>query len=77
FYRNRPVVNYEESGVPPEEHLLVARVSGRGGKDLHTQQALEEYLENRQYQELFSWPEQGLEVYLVGAQIPGIDPPQQ
>ena len=76
FYRNHPVVNYEESGVPPEEHLLVARVSGRAGKDLHTQQALEEYLENRQYQELFSWPEQGLEIYLVGAQVPAIDPPK-
>ena len=60
FYRNREVVNYEEDGVPDEEHLLVARVSGRGGKDLHTQDALEEYLEGRQYEHLFSWPEQGL-----------------
>ena len=31
FYRNREVVNYEETGVPDEEHLLVARVIGRGG----------------------------------------------
>jgi 4-amino-4-deoxy-L-arabinose transferase-like glycosyltransferase len=66
FYRNRQVVNYEESGVPNEEHLLVARVSGRGGADLHTQDALAEYLEERQYEPLFTWPEQGLEVYLVG-----------
>ena len=66
FYRNRQVVNYEETGVPDEEHLLVARVTGRGGIDLHTQDALSEYLEGRAYEPLFGWPEQGLEVYLVG-----------
>jgi hypothetical protein len=66
FYRNHQVVNYEESGVPDEEHLLVARVTGRGGADLHTQDALGEYLEGRAYTPLFTWPEQGLEVYLVG-----------
>ena len=68
FYRNREVVNYEEDGVPPGQHLLVARVAGRGGADLHTQAALEEYLEGRTYRQLFSWPEQGLMVYLVGSQ---------
>jgi hypothetical protein len=67
FYRNREVANYEQSGVPDEQHLLVARVTGRGGVDLHTPAALEEYLEGRHYEEVFSWPEQGLEVYLVGA----------
>jgi 4-amino-4-deoxy-L-arabinose transferase-like glycosyltransferase len=67
FYRNHEVVNYEESGVPNEEHLLVTRVIGRGGVDLHTPEALQEYLEGRQYEPLFSWPEQGLEVYLVGS----------
>ena len=67
FYRNREVVNYEHSGVPEEQHLLVARVTGRGGVDLHTPAALEQYLEGRHYEEVFSWPEQGLEVYLVGA----------
>jgi 4-amino-4-deoxy-L-arabinose transferase-like glycosyltransferase len=66
FYRNRQVVNYDETGVPNEEHLLVARVTGRGGADLHTQDALSEYLEGREYAPLFTWPEQGLEVYLVG-----------
>ncbi len=66
FYRNHEVVNYEDSGVPAEEHILVARVTGRRGVDLHTPQALEEYLEGRQYTPLFSWPEQGLEIYLVG-----------
>jgi len=77
FYRNREVMNYEEDGVPTEEHLLVARVAGRGGKDLHTQEALEEYLEGRPYQPLFSWPEQGLEVYLVGAEEPEKENPQR
>jgi 4-amino-4-deoxy-L-arabinose transferase-like glycosyltransferase len=67
FYRNREVVNYEESGVPAEQHLLVARVTGRGGVDLHTQAALDEYLAGRQYEQLFSWPEQGLVIYMVGS----------
>ena len=68
FYRNREVVNYDENGVPDEEHILVARVQGHHGVDLDTQLALEELLEGRQYEELFSWPEQGLEIYLVGGQ---------
>ncbi len=67
FYRNHEVVNYQESGVPDEQHLLVARVTGRNGVDLHTPAALEEYLEGRHYEMLFTWPEQGLEVYLVGS----------
>jgi 4-amino-4-deoxy-L-arabinose transferase-like glycosyltransferase len=67
FYRNREVVNYEEDGVPAGQHLLVARIAGRGGIDLHTQSALEEYLEGRPYEQLFSWPEQGLVIYLVGS----------
>ena len=67
FYRNHEVANYEEDGVPAEQHLLVARVTGRKGTDLHTAAALEEYLEGRHYELLFGWPEQGLEVYLVGA----------
>jgi hypothetical protein len=67
FYRNRAVVNYEESGVPDEQHLLVMRVAGKGGVDLHTPAALAEYLEGRHYEQLFSWPEQGLVVYMVGS----------
>jgi len=67
FYRNREVVNYEDTGVPDEEHLLVARMTGRRGVDLHTASALHEYLDGRHYEEILSWPEQGLEVYLVGA----------
>jgi len=67
FYRNREVVNYEDLGVPEGEHLLVARITGRGGVDLHTPSALQQYLEGRHFEEVLSWPEQGLEVYLVGA----------
>jgi hypothetical protein len=67
FYRNREVVNYDDSGVPDEQHLLVARVSGRHGVDLHTNDALDEYLEGRHYELLFNYPEQGLEVFVVGA----------
>ena len=67
FYRNSEVVNYEEAGVPDEQHVLVARVSGRRGVDLHTPSDLEQYLEGRHYEQLFTWPEQGLVVYLVGS----------
>jgi len=67
FYRNREVVNYDESGVPDEQHILVARVQGRHGVDLDTHLVLSELLEGRQYEQLFAWPEQGLEVYLVGS----------
>ena len=67
FYRNRQVINYEEDGVPEEEHILVARVTGRGRTDLHTPAALQEYLEGRHYEQLFNWPEQGVAVYLVGS----------
>ena len=66
FYRNREVANYEESGVPAEQHVLVVRVTGAKGQDLHTQAALDEYLEGRHYEPLFPWPEQGLMVFLVG-----------
>ncbi len=66
FYRNHEIVNYDESGVPDEEHILVARLAGRRGVDLHTPDALQQYLAGRQYLPLFQWPEQGLEVYLVG-----------
>ena len=67
FYRNREVVNYKESGVPDQQHILVVGVAGRGGVDLHTPAALDEYLEGRHYEPLLSWPEQGLMVYLVGS----------
>jgi 4-amino-4-deoxy-L-arabinose transferase-like glycosyltransferase len=67
FYRNSKVVNYGETAVPDGQHLLVVRVAGRGGVDLDTSAALEVYLEDRHYEQLFTWPEQGLVVYLVGS----------
>jgi 4-amino-4-deoxy-L-arabinose transferase-like glycosyltransferase len=67
FYRNHQVANYDEVGVPPEEHILVVRVTGKGGVDLGSQAALSEYLEGRHYEQLFGWPDQELVVYLVGA----------
>jgi 4-amino-4-deoxy-L-arabinose transferase-like glycosyltransferase len=67
FYRNHEVVNYTVKGVPEQQHLLVAQVTGRGGVDLHTTAALEELLGDRHYEQLFSWPEQGLVVYRVGS----------
>jgi 4-amino-4-deoxy-L-arabinose transferase-like glycosyltransferase len=67
FYRNREVINYEQDGVPDGQHLLVVRVTGRNGVDLHSPAALEEYLEGRHYEQLFTWPEQGLVVYMVGS----------
>ena len=66
FYRNHQVTNYDETGVPPQQHILVARVTGRHGVNLHSREALADYLQGREYQELFLWPERGLEVYLVG-----------
>jgi hypothetical protein len=67
FYRGHEVTNYIEAGVPSEEHILVVRVAGKYGVDLGSQSALEHYLEGRHYEELFSWPEQELVVYLVGS----------
>jgi len=67
FYRNHEVVNYEQDGVPDGQHLLVVRVTGRGGADLHTLADLDQYLEGRHYEQLFTWPEQGLVVYMVGS----------
>jgi 4-amino-4-deoxy-L-arabinose transferase-like glycosyltransferase len=67
FYRNSEVVNYEQAGVPDGQHLLVVRVAGPHGVDLDTAAALDEYLEGRHYEQLFTWPEQGLVIYLVGS----------
>ena len=67
FYRNREVVNYRQSGVPDEQHILVVRVAGRKGVDLHTPADLEEYLADRHYEQLFTWPEQSLVVYMVSS----------
>lgn len=65
FYRSRQTADYEEDGVPAGRHILVARMTGRGGVNLHTKAALEDDLEGRHYEQLFSWPERGLEIYQV------------
>jgi 4-amino-4-deoxy-L-arabinose transferase-like glycosyltransferase len=65
FYRDREVVNYAQSGVPDGQHILVARVLGRHGADLDTHSALAELLAGRRYEQIFTWPEQGLEIYMV------------
>jgi hypothetical protein len=67
FYRNREVVNYDEVGVPTEEHVLVVRVAGKNGVNLGSADALHEYLEGRHYEQLFSWPQQDLVIYLVSS----------
>ncbi|MFZ1087631.1 MAG: glycosyltransferase family 39 protein [Terracidiphilus sp.] len=66
FYRNQQVVNYQQAGVPAGQHVLVIRVSGRGA-DPHTQADLDVLLKDRHYEQLFTWPEQGLVVYIVGS----------
>jgi hypothetical protein len=67
FYRNREVINYEQDGVPEGQHLLVVRVVGRNGVAQHSLTDLADYLEGRHYEQLFTWPEQGLVVYMLGS----------
>ena len=59
FYRNKPLLNYEINGVPPQEHILVLRVSAVP--------ELDHLLAGRMYQPLFLYPSQGLAVYRVSA----------
>ena len=57
FYRNEEPVDYEKTGVPPEEHLLVL--------PSHDTATLEQWLKGRVYEPLFLYQSQGLEVYKV------------
>ncbi len=60
FYRNHMVYNYERSnGVPPGEHILIARESFAA--------EILPYLEGRNYDLLFAYPAQNLVVYKVAA----------
>ena len=59
FYRNHLVENYEQDGIPPDEHILITREIYAG--QLHT------LLAGRSYQPLFSYPPQNLAVYQVFA----------
>ena len=60
FYRNRKVVNYEQDGIPPEQHILVARES--------YVDELRPKLTGRRYEPLFVYPAQNLVIYAVAAQ---------
>jgi 4-amino-4-deoxy-L-arabinose transferase-like glycosyltransferase len=59
FYRNSPVINYEQSPVPSGSHILITRTPFQA--DLATR------LAGRVYYPLFTLPQQGLIVYQVDA----------
>ena len=59
FYRNQPLVHYETTGVPDQEHILVIRASDT--------EDLDHWLAGRVYMPLFLYESQGLEVYRVYA----------
>lgn len=59
FYRNGPLIHYNISGVPPQEHLLVIPAN-------HAD-ALNQWLAGRVYKPVFLYESQGLEVYRVSA----------
>jgi 4-amino-4-deoxy-L-arabinose transferase-like glycosyltransferase len=62
FYRNQRVINYEQDGVPPQQHILVVRIDPESNLDkLHT------LLAGRTYEPLFTYPAQNLVVYSVSA----------
>ena len=58
FYGNRRVLNYDQDGIPPQQHILVVR-------DSFIDQ-LRPLLAGRTYEPLFTYPAQNLVVYLVG-----------
>ena len=57
FYRNQAITQYRQDGVPEEEHILVLPT--------HEVAALHDWIGERPYQRLFSYPTQGLSVYKV------------
>ena len=60
FYRNRKAVNYEQDGIPAEQHILIARESYIDD--------LRQKLTGRRYEPLFVYPAQNLVIYAVAAQ---------
>ncbi len=62
FYRNHPVLDYEKTGVPPVQHLLVVREIAAPD--------LRRWLAGRSYEPLLSYPAQHVAVYEVDAQTP-------
>ncbi len=64
FYRNRQVVNYEQDGnqtIPDRRHILVARETYASD--------LRQLLKGRSYEPLFTYPQQGLVIYLVSQRV--------
>ncbi|HEX3472462.1 MAG TPA: glycosyltransferase family 39 protein [Silvibacterium sp.] len=59
FYRDGRVLNYEQDGVPPQQHILVVRESYI--------EELRPLLKGRTYEPLFTYPAQNLVVYAVSA----------
>jgi 4-amino-4-deoxy-L-arabinose transferase-like glycosyltransferase len=59
FYRNQRVLDYDQNPIPDTRHILVTREPF--ARQLPT------LLAGRQYQEIFTLPEQGLLIYLVEA----------
>ena len=70
---------YNMQQIPKPQQSLYGQMTALIGESyvLHTPEALQEYLEGRQYEPLFSWPEQGLEVYLVGSREASSEPMQR
>ncbi len=62
FYRNTPVINYDQSPIPAAAHILITRAPFNA--DLTTR------LAGRSYYPLFTLPQQSLIVYQVEAQAP-------
>ena len=59
FYRDSRVLNYEQDGVSPQQHILVVRESYID--------ELRPLLKDRTYEPLFTYPAQNLVVYAVSA----------
>jgi 4-amino-4-deoxy-L-arabinose transferase-like glycosyltransferase len=60
FYRDQRVFNYEQDGIPPQQHILVVRAPYID--------ELGPFLAGRTYEPLFTYPAQNLVVYTVSAQ---------
>jgi hypothetical protein len=60
FYRNEALLDYEQNGVPPQEHILVVREADAA--------ELPRLLTGRRYEQIMKYPWQGLAVYRVAAQ---------
>ena len=65
FYRNQSILNYSGE-VPAGEHILVVPI--------RQSDAIAHFLPGRQYQKLFTYTPQGLNVYKVSAAVP-LPPP--